>query len=101
MNLSKALFLIVFLSTGTSVLAFNGTIIDHRVIETTEVDGSKVPGKIEITAEECLALAASRGLSTGKVMKAEQPLNESEMAVQESLTGRQVVSRVVNFCLAQ
>ena len=81
--------------------ALNGTIIDHRVVETTEVDGAKVPGKIQITEEECQALALSRGLKSGEILVMNQDLTEAEMAVQESLTGRRVVSRTVNLCLGK
>lgn len=91
----------VFIFAGSPAFSLNGTIIDHRVIETTEVDGARVPGKIEITEEECQALALSRGLKIGEVITADQPLSEAEMAVQESLTGRQVISRKVSFCLAR
>lgn len=95
------LLALILVFVSSTAFSLNGTIIDHRVIETTEADGTRVPGKVEISEEECQALAISRGLTTGEVVIAEQPLNAAEMSVQESLTGRHVVSRKVNFCLAR
>lgn len=91
---------LALLMLSANGFAMTGTIVDHRVIQSAEVDGTQVPGKIALTEEECEAMARSQGYSSGKVITATQALTEAEMSIQESLTGRQVVSRTVNFCLA-
>lgn len=96
----RVLILSLFFVVSANGMAMSGTIIDHRVIKSTEVDGTQVPGKIALTEEECQAMAESQGYETGKVMIADQSLTEAEISLQESLTGRQVVSRTVNLCLA-